>query len=134
MVVVKVLKNENMLIKALSFGLTNQFVCNLVVDKQVLATLQPGEETTIELSEGSHKVFFKEARFGGVRSNKLAVNINPNNDYIIQVKNGMNGLAATYTSMASTSKDTIKCPNCGALNKVFETKPTNCEYCGSPLK
>lgn len=132
MVIVKVLKNQNMLFKALTWGLANAFVCNVIVDKQIVATLQPGEETTIELTPGSHKVFFKEARFGGIKSNKLIVNINPDNDYIIQAQNGMNGLSASYTLMAPTGNDSIKCPNCGAMNK---NRAANvCEYCGSPLK
>ena len=135
MVIVKVLENKNKLFKALTMGLANEFVCNVIVDKQIVATLQPGEETTIELSQGSHKVFFKEARWGGLKSNKLVVNITPDNDYIIQAQNSMNGLVASYTScMTSVSSDSIKCPNCGALNRVVGTKPANCEYCGTPLK
>ena len=132
MIIVKVQKNQNMLFKALSMGLGNAFVCNLIVDKQIVATLQPGEETTIDLPQGSHKVFFKVARFGGVKSNKLVININPDNDYVIQAQNDVNGLVASYTLMTSTNNDAIKCENCGAINK--NRSASVCEYCGSPLK
>ena len=134
MVIIKVLKNQNMLFKALSMGLENAFVCNVIVDKQTVATLQPGEETTIEMTPGSHKVVFKDARLGGQKSNKLVINITPDSDYIIQAQRGINGFVASYTtSMASVSNDSIKCSNCGALNKVIGANLKNCEYCGSPL-
>lgn len=132
MVILKVLKTENMLFKALSLGFVDQSVYNVIINKQVVATLQPGDETTIELSEGSHKVFFKDARLGGTKSNKLIVNISPENDYVIQAQNGMGGLVASYTKMVSTRKDAIKCENCGAINK--NNYVGICEYCGSPLK
>lgn len=132
MVFVKVLKNENKLLKVLMMGLTNQFVCNVIVDKEVVATLQPGEETTIELSQGSHKVVFKEARFGGLKSNKLIINVTPDNDYVIQAQNGVNGLVASYTLMTSVNTDTIQCDACGAINK--SRTASVCEYCGTPLK
>lgn len=133
MVIIKVLKNKNMLFKALSMGLGNEFVCNVVIDKEIVSTLQPGEETKIELSQGLHTVVFKAARSIGVRSNKLNVNIMPDNDYIIQAQNGMNGLVASYTLITATNNEAIRCQNCGAPNKVIGIKPINCEYCGSPL-
>lgn len=134
MITIKVLKNENTIFKALSMGLLNIFVCNVFVDKQIVATLQPGEETTIELPQGSHKMYFKDASLGGVKSNKLVVNINPDLDYIIQAQKGLGGLVASYTSSVPSARanDTIECPNCGAINK--NRLASVCEYCGSPLK
>lgn len=133
MIILKILKNENALFKALTMGVGNAYAYDVSVDKKVVATLQPGEETTIELSPGSHTVFFKVARSMGVKSNKLTVNIDINKDYIIQAQNGMSGVVASYSLMTSTNNDIIKCPNCGAPNKIGSTKSSNCEYCGSPL-
>lgn len=73
MVVLKVLKNENMFFKALTMGLGNANAYNVKIDKNVVATLRPGEETEIELPPGSHTVVFKAARSMGVKSNKLTV-------------------------------------------------------------
>lgn len=135
MIIVKVLENKNKLLKILSMGLENAFVCNLIVDKQNVATLRPGEETTIELSQGSHKVFFKDTGWGGIKSNKLVVNINPERDYTFQAQRGINGgFVASYTSSMPSASDSgsIKCPNCEAFNK--NRFASECEYCGSPLK
>lgn len=133
MIVLKVLKNENKFFKALTMGLGNESVYDVNVDKKVVATLQPGEETLIELSPGSHTVLFKAARSIGVKSNKLTVNIDADKDYVIQAQNGMSGVVASYSLMISTNDAIIKCPNCGAPNKIAEKKSANCEYCGSPL-
>ena len=134
MIVLKVLKNENKFFKALSMGLGNTGAYDVKIDKKIVATLQPGEETIIELLPGSHTVLFKAARSMGVKSNKLILNIEANKDYIIQAQNGMGGVVASYSLMTPTNNDVIKCPNCGAPNKLKSTQSTNCEYCGSPLK
>ena len=134
MVIVKVLKNQNMLFKALSMGLENAFVCNVIVDKETVATLQPGEETVVEMALGSHKVVFKDARLGGQKSNKLVINITPDSNYIIQVQRGINGFVASYTTlMDSICNNSVKCSNCGALNKVIGANTAKCEYCDSLL-
>ena len=49
MIIFKVLKNENALFKALTMGVGNAYAYDVSVDKKVVATLQPGEETIIEL-------------------------------------------------------------------------------------
>jgi hypothetical protein len=134
MVVLKVLKNENMLFKALTMGLGNASAYDVIVDKKTVATLQTGEETMIDLSQGLHTVFFKFARSMGVKSNKLTIDIDPNKDYIVQAQYGMGGVVASYSLKASTDGEIIKCPNCGAPNKITNIKSTNCEYCGSPLR
>ena len=133
MVVLKVLKNENMFFKALTMGLGNANAHNVKIDKNVVATLRPGEETEIELPPGSHTVVFKAARSMGVKSNKLTVNIDINKDYIIQAQNGMSGVVASYSLMTFTDNEVVNCPNCGAPNKITGTKSSICEYCGSPL-
>lgn len=133
MITLKVLKNDNKIFKALSMGLGNAYAYDVIVDKKVVATLQPAEETTIELFPGSHTVVFKVARSMGVKSNKLTVNIDNNKDYIIQAQNGMSGVVASYSIMTTANDDVIKCPNCGAPNKITGAKLSNCEYCGSPL-
>ena len=71
-----------MFFKALTMGLGNANAYNVKIDKNVVATLRPGEETEIELPPGSHTVVFKAARSMGVKSNKLTVNIDINKDYI----------------------------------------------------
>ena len=134
MIVLKVLKNENMLFKALSLGIGNAGAYDVIVDKKTVATLQTGEETMIDLSPGVHTVFFKVARSMGVKSNKLSIDIEPNKDYIVQAQNGMGGVVTSYSLKVSTDGEIIKCPNCGAPNKINNIKYTNCEYCGSPLK
>lgn len=134
LIVLKVLKNENKFFKTLTMGLGNAYAYDVKIDKKIVATLQPGEETTIELTPGVHIVLFKVARSMGVKSNKLTMNIESNKDYIIQAQNGMSGVVASYSLMTSTDKNVIKCPNCGAPNKITSTQSTNCEYCGSPLK
>lgn len=133
MVVLKMLKNENKFFKALTMGLGNANAYNVKIDKNVVATLRPGEETTIELSPGFHTVVFKVARSMGVKSNKLIVNIDTNKDYIIQAQYAMSGIVASYSLMTFTDNEVIKCPNCGAPNKIVGAKSSICEYCGSPL-
>ncbi len=133
MVVLKVLKNENMFFKVLSMGVGNAGVYNVCVDKKVVATLQTGEETIVELSPGNHTVVFKAARSMGVKSNKISINIEPNKDYVIQAQNGMNGVVASYSLFTPTNCEVVKCPNCGAPIKTGYAQSANCEYCGSPL-
>ncbi|MDO4802608.1 MAG: zinc ribbon domain-containing protein [Prevotellaceae bacterium] len=133
MVVIKVVKNNNPIFNVLTMGVGNANVYNVIVDKDVLATLQPGEETTIELPPGVHTVVFKVARAMGVKSNKLTVNIEPNKDYSIQMQNGMSGLVASYSFLKMSNSDVINCPHCGAPNKIIGNISANCEYCGSPL-
>jgi hypothetical protein len=122
LVVLKVLKNENMFFKALTIGLGNANAYNVKIDKNVVATLRPGEETEIELPPGSHTVVFKAARSMGVKSNKLTVNIDINKDYIIQAQNGMSGVVASYSLMTFTIYCKIE------TDKVAKKIPQFCNY------
>ena len=38
------------------------------------------------------------------------------------------------SSKSGTSSIIIKCPGCGALNKIIQEGAYECEYCGSPLQ
>ncbi len=133
MIVVKVLKNNSKFFKALSIGTGNEFACDVHINKKIIATLQPGEETVIKLEPGLYTVFFKGVRSFGLKSNQLHLNVMQNRDYIIQAKNGVGGLVASYALMTPQDYELYQCPHCGAPNRVAGIKFAKCEYCGSLL-
>ena len=96
-----------MFFKALTMGLGNANAYNVKIDKNVVATLRPGEETEIELPPGSHTVVFKAARSMGVKSNKLTVNIDINKDYFIEEKDK----SGKTTEMEERISDVAETPN-----------------------
>lgn len=52
---------------------------------------------------------------------------------VIQSTNYTGNNAAGQNLTTDTKPRTVKCPNCGATNKLMSGAINECEYCGSPL-
>jgi len=111
--------------------MANSDVYELVVDKNIVASISPGQETEIEIEPGGHKIYYKIAS-AWVKSNKLVINVKHNEDYIIEARCDIQGLAVSFqqknlhsnvgtfvceycdSKMDRTNLSIMKCPGCGA--------------------
>lgn len=95
MIIFKAVKAHSKVYNALAMGMANSGVCELVVDKNIVASISPGQETEVEIEPGEHKIYCKTA-FTLVKSNKLTINVNHTQDYIIETKRDIQGLSGSF--------------------------------------
>ena len=110
---------------------------DVFVDGFKISTLRSGTSSELYLSSGKHRVYFKEALFGGAKSNKLDIEVKSSKDNILielnppSLLNESKPMASFMIGQMDSAE--VICTSCDALNIVIQGDDKVCEYCGSPL-